>query len=42
MTPADLTVLQADLWFGAMSAARHALLLRDAEVLRAMGRRDRA
>ncbi|MFZ3007533.1 MAG: Crp/Fnr family transcriptional regulator [Phenylobacterium sp.] len=32
MTPADLTVLQADRWFGAMPAARQALLLRDARV----------
>lgn len=32
MIPADLTVLQADRWFGAMPAARQALLLRDARV----------
>lgn len=32
MTPADLPVLQADRWFGAMPAARQALLLRDARV----------
>ncbi|MBP8246253.1 MAG: Crp/Fnr family transcriptional regulator [Phenylobacterium sp.] len=32
MTPAELTVLQADRWFGAMPPARQALLLRDARV----------
>ena len=32
MTPADLTVLQADRWFGAMPSGRQAVLLRDARV----------
>lgn len=32
MTPADLTVLQADRWFGAVPADRQALLLRTARV----------
>ena len=32
MSPADLAVLQADRWFGAMPPARQALLLRDARV----------
>lgn len=32
MTPADLAVLQADRWFGAMPRARQALLLREARI----------
>lgn len=37
MTPAELTVLQADRWFGAMPAPRQALLLREARVHAAAG-----